>query len=242
MIDVTVQTLVEQVMAGEVPYVKDAEALLVDGIELAAKSDSTALPMLLSVIWQESRSEDVSKTRQAVALYALRMSDIWHPYAETITKGDVGVPSWRSFVRGYLPMKYGTTIERCLVIDTFHNKLGWPVDKIAATGFSKLQTARHTVEGQIAEGGDIEPETQRIIEEETHESLLAYVAGSKPRIGFSYRVPTGEFYVHFPQDVSDNLAMAHVLTLETVPDGCNQQLWQDTLNLIVERLRCTIEE
>jgi hypothetical protein len=240
----TVQALVEHVLLGEDVYKQDTETLLIDGAELAAQSDPQALPMLLSVIWRENRIEDIAKTRMAVALYALRMSPVWHPYAETIMKGGVSVPTWTSFVEKYLPsMRTGTTIERTLVIDTYYNKLGWPIEKIAETGFSKLQTARHTVEKQIAETGTIEPEMERILEEETHEGLLMHLAGAnKAKIGFSYRVETGEFFVHFPEDVCAGQAMAHVMTLERVPDNLSPDLWQDTLNLIVSRLRCTVVE
>jgi hypothetical protein len=238
----TAQEIVGLVVSGQTPFNKDLDVLLADGVELAAQSDPQALPMLLQVIWQQSKSEDLAKTYQAIALYAIRMSPVWHKYASTVGEGDLSRPSWRSFVRDYLPCKYQTVVERTNVIETFRTKLQWPVEKIAEVGFSKLQTARHTVEAEIEETGDILPETQRILEEETHENLLTHVAGKTPKIGFSYQVTSGEFFVHFPSDICPDTAMAHVLTLEPTPDGVSNDLWSTVLGLIVERMRATMED
>lgn len=238
----SIQEIVGLVVSGQSPYDQETDALLASGVELAAQSDATALPMLLQVIWQQSRQEDTAKTYQAIALYALRQSSVWHGYAEQVGSGDTSRPSWKSFVRQYLPMKYVTATERCLAIATYHEKLGWPVEKIAEVGFSKLQTARHTVEAEIAETGDILPETQRVIEEETHEALLLHVAGKTPKIGFSYRMHDGEFYAHFPEDLCPGTALAHVMTVEDIPDGVSKELWLEVLSLIVDRLKATVED
>lgn len=237
-----VDGLIGQVISGQSPYPKwDSAQLLARGCVLAERSDVRALPMLLAVCWQESKREDVAKTLQAAALYALRQSDVWHKYAEkSVSAGNVEKPSWHSFVRDYLPMKYVTTIERTNVIATYHEKLQWPVAKIAAVGFSKLQTARRTVEKEIEETGTIEPETERILTEETHEGVLMHVAGQAEKVGFSYRVLSGHVYVHFPESVCASMAMAHIMTLERPPDGVAADVWQEALSLIVQRLRATI--
>jgi hypothetical protein len=242
--DIPIDRALEEIKSGSSKLMGNAEDILTDGLQLAEKGIALALPLLLSVIWTESHNEDIAKAREAAALYGLRMSCVWHPYADTIKKGDAFVPSWRSFVRDHLPLRYTTVTERTNSIDTYHKKLGWTIGEIADVGFAKLQTARHTVETQIAETGGIEPETERILKEETHEGVLAHVAGrNEEKVGFSFNAGDGSLWVHFPESVCTGVAMAQIAQFEFhVPDGVPHDVWQTVIYRVVNAVRATVEE
>lgn len=240
----SIETVIENIITGHASLIGKNDEILADGLELAKKGMDLALPFLLHVIWTESRIEDTSKARQAQALFALRESSAWHPYADTISKGETQVPSWRSFVGKYLPMSYATCTARTNVISTFVNKLEWPIEKIAEIGMGKLQTARHAVEEQIEETGEIEPEMERILTEETHENLMHHLAGtSNPdKIGFSFNTADGTLWVHFPESICEGVAMAQIGQFEFhYPEGVSAQVWQDSIYKAVSALKATIE-
>ncbi len=177
---------------------------LTDGLMQAATQalrdhdDATALKMLIGCIWTQNSVEQDARLIQAAALYFLHESGIWVPYADTVTKGNIGTPSWRSFVLTYLPMAYETAVARENVYRTFAVRMGWSLQEMREAGLSKLQTARHRVEEEILAGGELSPQVEQVLREGTQADVRFLLAqkDEQPRVAYRWSKTTGVISVY----------------------------------------------
>lgn len=196
--------MVETLRQGASPDDSGQVTALVDSRMLAATQalrdhdDATALRLLIDCIWMQNSVEQDARLIQAAALYFLHESGIWIPYADTVAKGSVGTPSWRSFVLTYLPMAYETAVARENVYRTFALRLGWSLKEIREAGLSKLQTARHRVEEEILAGGKLSPQVEQILREGTQADVRFMIAqkDDQPRVAYRWSKSTGIILVY----------------------------------------------
>ncbi len=233
-----------ELLAGETP-----DKAILRAAAMAREGDAQALPTLLAVVWQQSGIEDDARLYQAEALWLLYQSGLWRPYADTVDMGGgLQVPSWKSFVTKYLPMRYATSVARVNVIQTFGVSLGWKHEDMRTIGLSKLQIARGLVQDEITvveqdgsvrtDPSALSPQTMQAVRESTAQELVQYVAERRNKGGalaagrFGYNPDSGLLLLW----VDDLCYPLGRLNTEP-PDGVDAAWWRDVIARAVGLLK-----
>ena len=243
--------IVGQITAGRPPRelaVMPPDEALPLAAALVRGGDARGLPVLLTLIWAQSKAEDDARLWQAEALYLLYHSGLWRPWADVVDMGGGRqVPSWKSFVTKHLPLKYTTAEGRMLAFETYGMRLGWGHDEIRRVGLSKCQTARALVEDEITRVGPdgtvtsdasrLSPQTAQMLREGTASEVAEYVARQRGRRGeiggtFSYNPDSGLLVLWV-----DELSYVIGRLNTTPPDGMDNGWWQRQIGRVVRALK-----